>query len=212
LQIGDGTNVSQPVRYDAISGDTATLASGGTGTVTASSGTIENGDYSVIGTWTGGTWLSTSGVVNVGSTAFAAGIPSPISAFSALSGKRGSYALNGATPVFSSISGNGVLLPSSKIDVDFNSAGANADINLNISMSAQIFYNLRGSVISSGAGLNGELAVTGTGCTAQPVTCGSGSVGGSFVGKNAEKALLSFVAFSQASGVFGGAASFLRVP
>ena len=208
LLVGDASNSSQPTAYTSADASVGSATSVGAGTVVASSGSLQNGDYLVVGSWAGSSWLVAGhAAVSTGATAFVAGVASPASALSALTGLRASYALKNATPVFATLGAAGSLLPSSKISVDFAGAGAFADINLDISMPAQVAYNLRGTATGRDSALDGTLAVSGTSCALQ---CGVASVSGGFGGNNAQNILLSYGANSSANGTFGGAASFAR--
>lgn len=209
LLIGDGTNAAQPVSYTSAVG-TASLV--GSGTVIASSGSLATGDYLVLGTWSGSSWVTPSGsTVTVGPTAFVAGVPSPLTALASLSGLRASYSLKNATPVFSSVTGPGALLASSKLSVDFSGAGSYVDVNLDVSMPSEI-YNLRGGITmaTNDTGFTGKLAVSSPSCISAATYCGPGTVDGGFVGPTAGYAGLSFGAYSQAHGNFGGAATFAQ--
>ncbi|MBC7610734.1 MAG: FecR domain-containing protein [Polaromonas sp.] len=222
ILVGDGTaaNANVPRAYVAELASVGTATGTGNTTVIATSGSLATGDYMVLGTWGGANWVTPNGSSSqttvVGATAYAAGVPSPVTALSTLNGMRASYALQNATPVFSTFGGPGTLLGTSKLNVDFIGAGAYADINLDISFppastnGSTTPYNLRGGITSASVGLNGTLAVSGPACSGPSAFCGYGAVSGGFSGPNAQNALLSFGAISQPNGAFGGAASFAK--
>ena len=209
LLIGDGTNAAQPIQYTS-SNVTASLV--GSGTTVASSGSIATGDYVVIGTWANTSSVSGSSTVNAGLTAFAAAVPSPTSALSSLSSQRASYSFQNATPVFSQLAGPGSLLSSSKLNVDFTAVGAYVDVNLDVSMPSSVLYKLRGGVTAKDMGFNGKLEVSGSPCFSgtSATLCSPASVTGGFSGTNAERALLTFGAYSSTNGHFGAAATFSK--
>ena len=212
LQVGDGINAALPIAYISDSASAGTGTRVGGGTVVASTGSLQTGDYVVVGNWAGSTWVADTSTSNVSTTAFAAGVPAPVSALATLSSQRGTYALKDATPVFAAGGGSGSLLATSKISVDFlGLSGTYANINLDVAMPGAIGYNLRGGITGSGTGLNGTLAVSGSGCEVDSGLCGYGSVVGGFSGSQAQYALISFAAYGQTTGVFGGAASFVNV-
>ena len=211
LQIGEGTDATIPTRYIADSASVGTGTKTGNATVIATSGSLQTGDYVVVGTWDGSSWVANQDTTTATSTAFAAGVPAPTTALAALSGQRATYSLKDATPVFASTGGSGTLLSTSRINVDFTAQSGNyADIKLDISMPSNVGYNLRGGILGTGAGFSGALAVSGSGCTMDGGFCGFGTVAGSFSGTNAQYTLISYGGYGQSTGVFGGAASFVN--
>ena len=214
LVVGDGINTANITQPTAYTSDTAFVGTGTSvapRTLISSTGALETGDYLALGTWGGTTWVTPAGEsVKVGVTAFAAGSPSPLTAISALNGMRASYALKNATPVFSESGTAGTLMPSSRLNVDFSGSKNYADVNLDVSMASQLAYNLRGGITGTGAGFGGTLAVSGSGCAGATGYCDFGTVAGTFSGASAQNALLSFGGYSDASGIFGGAATFAR--
>lgn len=183
LQLGGGSDANQPTAFAASSQeDVGTGRWNGSGTIVSSTGTVENNDYLVVGTWAGGNWVRSNGeTVTVGPTAFAAGIPTSSNALALLNGVRASYSLLSATPVYATSGGPGVLLPTSAITADFSAAFI--DINLDVAMSAQVDYKLRGGIQAAGGQFfNGRLAVSGSGCQGANAYCDFGNVQGGFSG------------------------------
>ncbi|MES2946330.1 MAG: FecR family protein, partial [Pseudomonadota bacterium] len=208
LLLGDTQKPTQPTAYTSASSSVGTGSLLGNGSATTSSGSLENGDYLVIGTWDGASWTRPgTSPVTVGFTAFAAGVASPSTALAALNGVRASYSLQSATPVYAQFGGPGVLQPTSKITADFTNAFVN--VNLDVQMPADISYKLQGGFSALGDGVfRGSLAVSGSACQGVNAGCGTGLVSGGFSGRNVQNAFLSYGGFSLANGAFGGAASF----
>ena len=211
LQLGGGSDANQPTANAESSQDNVgTGRWNGSGTIISSTGTVENNDYLVVGTWAGGNWVRSNGeTVTVGPTAFAAGIPTPSNALASFNGVRASYSLLNATPVYATSGGPGVLLSTSALTADFSAAFI--DINLDVAMSPLVSYKLRGGVQAAGGQFfNGRLAVSGSGCQGANAYCDFGNVQGGFSGGHGQHAVISFGAVSNENGAFGGAASFGR--
>ncbi len=208
LTVGDGTNVANntlPVAFAAAS-ITGTLT--GTGTVIATSGSVANSDYMVIGTWTAGTWTA-GPVATVTSTGFAAGIPT--ASFTSVTGKRATYNLLNATPVYTSIGSTPGALTSASLNVDFAAATSFVGVDLSVSLPGQS-YNLKGGVVGTGSGFTGKVSMSNPDCIAGAGanTCGLATINGGFSGPNAQNAMLAFAASSLVNGNFGGAASLTQ--
>ena len=165
----------------------------------------------VIGTWTAGTWTGAT-PATVTSTGFAAGIPT--ASFTGVTGKRASFALANATPVYTSIGSTAGTMTGGSLNVDFDSSATPTSfigVDLNVSMPAQS-YNLKGSVLGTGSGFTGKVSMSNSDCIAGTGanTCGLAVINGGFSGANAKNALLSFSATSLVNGNFGGAASLTQ--
>lgn len=208
LLLGDTQQPTQPTAYASASSAVGTGSLVGSGAALSSSGSLENGDYLVIGTWDGASWVRpNTSPSTVGFTAFAAGVASPSTALAALNGVRATYSLKDATPVYAQVGGPGVLQSTSKITADFTNAFVN--VNLDVQMPADISYKLQGGFSALGDGVfRGNLAVSGSACQGVNAGCGPGLVSGGFSGRNVQNAFLSYGSFSVVNGAFGGAASF----
>ena len=129
-------------------------------------------------------------------------------------GQRGTYSFENATPVFAQTGGPGILLPSSRLNVDFLAYGAYVDVNLDIGMPNSVLYNLRGGVSTNnslpGTAFGVPLVLSGLPCLAANSFCKGFGAEGGFSGRNAERALLQFGAANLTNGVFWGAATFSR--
>lgn len=153
--------------------------SGGTIEVDPSNtqGSLAGGDLMILGTWTSPVWSDSSLAIN--KAGFVAGVPTPESALRTVGDVRGRYDLYRATPVFSQSGVTGELLNSSHFLVDFRSAFAAIDANLDVLMPTRIlsievpggvtepteppgtYYQLRGSATAANGGFSGKLAVYG---------------------------------------------------
>lgn len=211
LTVGNSSSAALPVSFanGEIPGESATLS--GTGTLVASGGSLATGDYFALGTWSSSIFVTGVSQMAVGPLAFVTGVPTPTTVLASLSGQRATYSFSNATPVFSSITGPGTLLPSSNLTVDFSGAGNFVNVNLDVSMPSAT-YNLRGGVSTKVGqnGFKGQLAVSGPSCLGAPSFCGVGTVDGGFISPNAANAALSFGAYSLVNGFFGGAAIFAK--
>lgn len=208
LLLGNTQQPTQPTAYASASSSVGTGSLVGNGAALVSSGSLENGDYLVIGTWDGASWVRPdTSPSTVGFTAFAAGVASPSTALAALNGVRATYSLQSATPVYAQFGGPGMLQSTSKITADFTNAFVN--VNLDVQMPADISYKLQGGFSALGDGVfRGNLAVSGSACQGVNAGCSPGLVSGGFSGRNVQSAFLSYGSFSVVNGAFGGAASF----
>ncbi|MCJ0763586.1 FecR family protein [Variovorax terrae] len=219
----DGT----PESYTAASGG-ANGTRTGAATIVSSTGSLETGDYLLIGTWDSSTWKdgASSSPLNVASSAFVVGVPTSSTSIASLAGQRGEYSLAHATAVLSSTGAVGTLLPTSKLSIDFLGAGNYANVNLDVEMPGTTpsgvsqalavrsdnttLYKLQGGVTGTGAGFAGSLSVSSDACIQGYASCGIGFVNGFVSGPNAMNAGLTYGGSSSAHGYFGGAATFTK--
>lgn len=198
---------------------------GDSGSITeiARSGSVANGDFMLLGTWTNANW-SGANPTTLAQSAFVIGQPTSQSVLASASGLRGRYNLAVGTPVFSS-SGTGTLLSSSNVTVDFRNAFGHVDMDLRISLPPnQIensfanssmpgaggqdgFYTLTGTATATSAGFSGALGITSTTNNTHE---GSGNASGFFGGPQAGSLGLSFTGNTYSHGALAGAGVFTR--
>lgn len=204
----------------------------GSATIQEVTGSEADGDLMVLGKWEQITWSGTQpgSPQNFG---FVLGNVTPRSALEAHNGMRAEYKLSSATPVFSSTGTHGELLSSSNFLVDFRSAFAAMEANLNVFMPYPenmapagesvivrpegTYYSLRGSGTAVNGGFSGALAVM-PGYREQSMYCcgedsnqiGTGSFTGFFGGKHGEKLGASYAASLGEAGNIAGAGVFAK--
>jgi hypothetical protein len=221
----DGTIAGNPsvptvIGYRAVNND---QVSEGTATVLAHTGTQAGGDLMLLGTWNNAQWTGTTNVT-LPQMAFVAGSPTPTSAFPAAAELRGVYTMQAATPVYSSYGGPAGELNSGSVTVDFRSAFAAMDVNLNVIMPRSMncpseyscssgSYRLRGTGTAlhpSSAGFTAALSVEEANDGYYFV--GTGSAQGFFSGPAANNLGLTYSGQTYEHGTIGGAAAFNRTP
>ena len=124
-----------------------------------------------------------------------------------MAGKRATYALSNATPVYAAISSSAGTVTDGSLHVDFDALTSFVAVDLSVRLPTQS-YNLKGGVVGTGSGFSGQVSMSNPDCVAGlgANTCSSATISGGFSGPNATNALLSFSANSLANGNFGGAA------
>jgi FecR protein len=207
--------------------------SGGTIEVQHSQGSLATGDQMILGTWTSPVWSDSSTAIN--KSGFVAGVPTPESALRSVGDVRGRYDLYRGTPIYGASGSTGELLSTSHLLVDFRSAFAAIDANLNVFMpyatrsnsapAGQLiedeptgtYYDLRGSAIAVNSGFTGKLAIyssdgmhNGSEYTMMMSDYGTGQFQGFFGGPQADNVGLSFSGNTYAHGKIAGAGMFYK--